>query len=329
MAPWLSILIPVYNVQDYLVECLASVIQQCDAQVEVIVLDDKSTDDSLRVLTEFSNTSSHPLKILQHHTNLGISAARNTLLEAATGDYVWFLDSDDALVDGVVARLRSIAENSSPDLIMCDFMIWRPNQIVTPKIQKREAHVRGFSGPSFQALHNPSELFYGLYKSGKFHLWSKISKRSLWSSSLRFPQGKYFEDLVVSPRLAAEVTSYYYCPEVWVKYRQRVDSIVATPTLAKVSDMTDGLLDILPLWLLKYPALSSAAQFAFFCFCLRMFRFSLKDLRNLKVVDGIQSARIRARTQFYKAVGLSKWQLCMVFLKERDFKRFLRVVVLL
>ena len=329
MAPWLSILIPVYNVQDYLVECLVSIIRQCDSQIEIILLDDKSTDYSLRVLNEFSATSCQPLKILQHNTNMGLSAARNTLLESAKGDYLWFIDSDDVLADGAISQLKNIVENHSPDLIMCDFMIWRPYETVAPKRLRRESHVNGFSGKPRQLLNNPSELFHGLYRSGKMHAWSKISKRSLWSSALRFPQGKYFEDMVTSPRLAAEVETYYYCPEVWVKYRQRQGSILATPTIRKVNDMIDGLLGVLPLWLRKYPSLSPAAQFAFLCFCLRMFRFCLKDLNCINTVADVRSVRTRMRAQLYTAVGMSKWQLCMAFLKQRDLKRFLRVVALL
>jgi hypothetical protein len=135
--------------------------------------------------------------------------------------------------------------------------------------------------------------------------------------------------MVTSPRLAAEVETYYYCPEVWVKYRQRQGSILATPTIRKVNDMIDGLLGVLPLWLRKYPSLSPAAQFAFLCFCLRMFRFCLKDLSCINTVADVRSVRTRMRAQLYTAVGMSKWQLCMAFLKQRDLKRFVRVVALL
>ena len=161
--PWLSILIPVYNVQPYLVECLTSIVAQCDYQIEIIVLDDKSTDDSLCVLNDFSATSRHSLKVLQHSANMGLSAARNSLLESATGDYLWFIDSDDVLVDGAVARLKNIIENHSPDLIMCDFMIWRPHEFMPFKKQQKELHIAGFNGQPYQLLNNSCELFRGLY----------------------------------------------------------------------------------------------------------------------------------------------------------------------
>lgn len=328
MTPWLSILIPVYNVQGYLIECLQSVVQQCDSEVEVIVLDDRSTDGSSRLLNEFSANSIHPLKILQHSVNMGLSAARNTLLESASGSYLWFIDSDDVLADGALAQLKSIVENSSPDLILCDYMIWRPQDALTQRRLKRESHVKGFCGVPQTLLSNPSELFYGLYRSGKMHSWSKISKRSLWSS-LRFPEGKYFEDMVTSPRLAVEVETYYYCSSVWIKYRQRQGSILATPSVEKVKDMIDGVFGVLPLWISKYPNLNAASRFAFLCFSLKLFRFCLKELDKVVCVENVATIRSDIRKRFYSAVGMNKWQLCIAFLKRRDLKRFLRTLVLL
>ena len=100
MRPWLSILIPVYDVERYLEECLASVLAQRLADVEVVVVDDASTERSPALLDEISRRSPHPIDRIRHERNQGVSAARNTLLDAATGTYCWFLDSDDALTPG-------------------------------------------------------------------------------------------------------------------------------------------------------------------------------------------------------------------------------------
>lgn len=160
------------------------------------------------------------------------------------------------------------------------------------------------------------------------HSWSKISKRSLWSS-LRFPEGKYFEDMVTSPRLAVEVETYYYCSSVWIKYRQRQGSILATPSVEKVKDMIDGVFGVLPLWISKYPNLNAASRFAFLCFSLKLFRFCLKELDKVVCVENVATIRSDIRKRFYSAVGMNKWQLCIAFLKRRDLKRFLRTLVLL
>ena len=121
MRPWLSILIPVYDVAPYLGECLSSVLSQRLEGVEVIAVDDRSTDGSLALLERAAATSPHPIRVLRHERNRGVSVTRNTLLDAASGDYVWFLDADDAFAEGVVARLRAVVDAHEPDLVLCDF----------------------------------------------------------------------------------------------------------------------------------------------------------------------------------------------------------------
>ena len=113
-APWLSILVPVYNVQDYLQACLASVVEQVaqlplaeegGAGVEVLVLDDCSTDGSRALMEQLAQRWPGRLTLMRHAVNQGLSAARNTMIDAARGEYLWFLDSDDKLLPGAL-RLR-------------------------------------------------------------------------------------------------------------------------------------------------------------------------------------------------------------------------------
>ena len=117
-APWLSILIPVYNVEMYLEDCISSVISQVDSGVEIILLDDCSTDASLIMAKEIVASCKHPIGLLRHDKNRGLSAARNTLLEAANGEYIWFLDSDDILKSDAIVSLKSIIDKYNPDLIL-------------------------------------------------------------------------------------------------------------------------------------------------------------------------------------------------------------------
>ena len=120
-APWLSILLPVYNVEPYLRECVESIASQADDGVEIMLVDDVSTDGSRSLLHTLQGELKGRLRLLQHQVNGGLSAARNTMLEAATGEYVWFLDSDDVLAPGAIADLKSVVERDRPDFVMCDF----------------------------------------------------------------------------------------------------------------------------------------------------------------------------------------------------------------
>ena len=222
-APWLSLLLPVYNVEPYLRQCVESIASQADEGVEIILVEDVSTDGSKALLLALQDELKGRLRLLQHGSNSGLSAARNTMLEAATGDYVWFFDSDDVLAPGALADLKSVIARDRPDLVMCDFMVLRERIQLKHRL-RGELHRRTFQGPSDATLTDRSGLIHGLLEAGQLHAWSKISRRSLWGEDLRFPTGKYFEDQVVMPRLALRADSYRYVPRVWVAYRQRAEA---------------------------------------------------------------------------------------------------------
>ncbi|RGE46344.1 glycosyltransferase family 2 protein [Comamonas testosteroni] len=239
---WLSILIPVYNVRPFLEECLESILDQADANVEILALDDCSNDGSWELLQELAQRWPGRLRLLQHAQNAGLSAARNTMIEAATGEYLWFVDSDDKLLPGALSALANIVRQHSPDLILCDFSVWRE----APKLKHRlrgEAHRHSFKGYADRLCSDRELLLNGLFTTGQMHAWSKISRRILWGASLRFPAGRYFEDSMCMPLLALRCHSFYYCPQPWVAYRQRATSILATMNIAKAQDLSASLRD--------------------------------------------------------------------------------------
>lgn len=242
---WLSVLVPVYNVLPYLHECLASVVEQVgdDAGIQIVVLDDCSTDGSWPLVQELAQRWPGRLQLLQHARNGGLSAARNTLIDAAEGDYLWFLDSDDKLLPGAIERLRAIVQAHAPDVVLCDFSVWRER----PRLKHRlrgEGHRRSFDGPAHQLVQDRSALLMGMLSTGQLHAWSKISRRGLWGSDLRFPAGRYFEDMATMPLMALRAQSFYYACQPWVAYRQRASSILANMSLAKAMDQSAALLPL-------------------------------------------------------------------------------------
>lgn len=239
---WLSILVPVYNVEPFLEECIESVMNQVGQGVEVLVLDDCSTDDSWPLMQKLAQRWPGRIQLLQHSSNAGLSAARNTMLEAAQGQYLWFLDSDDKLQPGSVKALANIVRTHAPDVVLCDFSVWREKPRLKHRI-RGELHRCTFLGPAQQLQHDRAALITGLLTTGQMHAWSKISKRALWGSSLRFPRGRYFEDLMTMPLLALRCQSYYYCARPWVAYRQRATSILSTMNLCKAQDQSASLIE--------------------------------------------------------------------------------------
>ena len=105
-----SIIIPIYNVESYIIECLESVFSQTYKDIEVIVVDDCGTDNSMLLVQQFVSTHDSSTFIIIHHDkNKGVSAARNTGIKAATGEYLYFLDSDDYLTPDCIESFVSLA----------------------------------------------------------------------------------------------------------------------------------------------------------------------------------------------------------------------------
>lgn len=216
---WLSILIPVYNVAPYLRECVDSVMSQVDDDgVEIILLDDASTDDSRAICEQICVELEAQVRLIEHNHNRGLSAARNSLIEEAQGTYIWFLDSDDKMLPGALAKLREIVAADAPDIVLCDYR------------KEKRSRRPTFKGASRSLQQDRETLISGVFARRRLHSWSKISKRRLWGEDLRFPEGRNFEDISVSPRLLLRAQTHYYVPEAWVYYRDRPGSILSSMT---------------------------------------------------------------------------------------------------
>ena len=114
----ISVVIPVYNVEKYLRNTLDSVINQTFKNIEIICVDDGSTDASYKILEEYHNKDNRFIIIKQQHKNAG--AARNTGLKTATGDYIYFLDSDDYFKPEMFEEMLNIAEHFNADIVVCN-----------------------------------------------------------------------------------------------------------------------------------------------------------------------------------------------------------------
>ena len=214
--PWLSILIPVYNVEDYLQECVKSVLSQKKDGIEIVLVEDCSTDGSLEICEAF--VAAHPkiIRLARTAKNSGLSTARNTLLENARGTYIWWIDSDDFALPGSLDAIKAVVTEHGPDLIITDYL------------RNNTTHKKSFVGVGGALAHDKDALISGIFKSRKMYCWQKIMRRDLWDSSLRFPDGKMFEDIMTIPRVLAEVSSYYYLPQPCLSYRIRADSLMGS-----------------------------------------------------------------------------------------------------
>lgn len=332
IAPWLSVLVPVYNVRDYLTECIESVLAQApdDGGVEVLLLDDCSTDDSSAVIAQLQSRWPGRLSVLRHARNSGLSAARNTLMDAAKGQYLWFLDSDDKLLPGAIDSLRTIVHRHAPDAVLCDFQVWRER----PRLKHRlrgEAHRRTFDGSPRVLQQGTADLLCGLLATGQLHAWSKITRRELWADGVRFPVGRYFEDMATMPLALLRASSYYYAPETWVAYRQREGSILSTMTLPKAFDQSAALLALRQALEGRAELGHHGLQFAMAHQCARNLLGAMRFVRQASAPDApdatepeLAAAAVRIRADFAAASPLAAEALQQAYWRRGWWLRWLK-----
>ena len=119
----ISVIVPVYNCEDYLEESIRSILNQSFNDIEIICVDDGSTDDSLNILKELSKQDTR-LKVYTQE-NQGASVARNNALEKASGDYIYFFDADDYAVEDCLEKVYSNAVNNDSDMVIFYFDNYR------------------------------------------------------------------------------------------------------------------------------------------------------------------------------------------------------------
>ena len=229
--PVISLIIPVYNVQDYLRKALCSVMAQTFEDFEAIIINDGSTDKSQEIIEEFLKKDARFQLVNQE--NAGLSAARNTGLKKAQGEYVAFLDSDDFLKEDYLETLYQTAVKNDADIVYCNY------EFYYPKIN------RSFFMPctSRRAVYSKTKALRKLIMDITLHFysWNKLCKRSLFSENDVWFYDMFFEDISTSPRL------FYFANKVAVLrkslyyYTKRKGSILSTMDVKKINDYTKAM----------------------------------------------------------------------------------------
>lgn len=226
--PLISIVIPVFKVQAFLEECLGSVLNQGFADLEVIAVDDCSPDHCGQLLDERSSLDAR-LTVLHLAENVGLGLARNRGLAMATGDYVMFLDSDDAMTPGSLEAIaRQLEAMDRPEMLILD----HARTFWWGKIQRNIKHgvLEDLAHAPFTAAGHP-ELFDLLCVA-----WNKVSRRDfLVREGLQFPSG-FYEDTPWTYQAVLSARSIATLPVVSVHYRQRRHGSILGTTSSRHSE---------------------------------------------------------------------------------------------
>ncbi|GGE30517.1 glycosyl transferase [Pullulanibacillus camelliae] len=231
MGKKVSIIVPIYNVEQYLSQCLESLIQQTHHTLEILLINDGSTDQSGQIAEHYQELDAR-VRVF-HKENGGLSDARNFGLKVATGEYILFVDSDDWVEQSMVAQLLTLAATFDADIVQAAFLYaFEGYCLYDQRYIERENPV---------AVLDRQTVMTELVKNEKIKnfAWGKLYKRRL-ISDLPFKKGVRFEDVFWAHHVVHRTHRYVMVNQPLYYYRQREDSIVGAYS-PKNLDIITGL----------------------------------------------------------------------------------------
>ena len=204
--PKVSVIVPVYNVEKYITRCLTTLVNQTIDDLEIILVNDGSTDNSEQIIRQFKKDYKNIMYVKKE--NGGLSSARNFGLIYAKGEYVAFLDSDDYVDRTIYQKMYEKAKATNSDYVECDF-IWK-----YPYHEKIDVGFR---------YKDKKEMF----EKARVVAWNKLIKREIIiNNKLEFPVGLYYEDIEFFYKLLPYINNFSFVEEPLIYYVQRDNSIV-------------------------------------------------------------------------------------------------------
>jgi len=236
MTPTLSVVVPAYNIEQYVEQCVRSILAQLREQHELIVIDDGSKDKTRAVLLklqqEWPGTNFHVVT----QPNEGLAGVRNNGVKAAKGDYIVWVDGDDVLLDGVLAMVDQAIEEHHPDVVAFDFNMWHPQE-------PHKTHEVKLGYPVNVVLRDPDTILNHFLAARKTYVWTNVIRRAIYAQLADpvFPPGRVFEDVSTVPRLLSQCASLLHLPKVIIDYRQHPASITQSISEKWCMDFAAGL----------------------------------------------------------------------------------------
>jgi glycosyltransferase involved in cell wall biosynthesis len=239
--PMLSILVPAYNVERYITDCLEHIVAQMDARHELIVVDDGSTDQTLARIRAVQAVWPRLHITLIEQRNGGIADARNRALKEASGDYILFIDSDDRLLPRSLEVLGAAIQRHQPDVIATALRMWHPHA------PHKDKDIFMSYAPE-QAITCQDAILTPFFNDRHMYVWCKVFRRAIYAQTAMpvFPSQRLFEDVAVVPLLLQRCRSLVYLPHVLLAYRQHPVSITRLVSEQWCVDFVSALATVKP-----------------------------------------------------------------------------------
>lgn len=227
MNPLISIIVPIYNIERYVEHCLNSIINQTYKNIEILLINDGSIDNSPIICKKFMDTDNR-VRVIKKE-NGGLSSARNAGIEEAQGQYLVFVDGDDYIHPDFVKSLLFAAEESNADIAVCGI------QVVDEHSCQSQVLATGGKYKAYNPLKNETldsklveKLYYENRKYGFWYVvaWNKIYKSEIFEE-LRYDEGKIYEDEFIFHKIIRKSRRVRFIPDELYYYVQRGNGITS------------------------------------------------------------------------------------------------------
>ena len=228
-----SIIIPVHNVQDYLEQCLDSVINQTFRDFDVIVVDDVSTDSSREIARKYAEEYPQIIKLIEHEVNTRQGGARNTGIEAANAEYLMFIDSDDYLKTNTLEKVNAVLLETDADVVEFGFeYVAEDGRVICEESSIRQKY--------YQEVAIPALL------TSIVAPWNKAYRAEIFKDQqIRYPNHHYYEDFWTTPKIFMTPRRVKYIEDSLYCYRQRATSTMHDINIDKANDIMLGIDELL------------------------------------------------------------------------------------
>jgi len=316
-APLLSIIVPVYKVENYLPKCIDSILAQTFTDFELILVDDGSPDNC-PALCDAAAEKDARVRVI-HQKNGGLSAARNAGLDAARGAWIGFVDSDDYIAPEMYEVLYQAVQSTGADLALCDYAEVDEAGKPCPPMH---VSLSGGELTGQELLKRASGLMVQL-------AWNKLYRRAIFTQ-LRYPEGKLNEDLFLIPEVCLQIQKAVVVPKALYYYVQRGGSIMSGNKTLRHFDAAEAAQRYWDCLVenAAYDALANAAQYVMGCVS-RIYRQLSPALRKAPRSREMlrMQFKVVSRTRRYCAVpgGLwlqswLLWHFPQIYSRLRDMK---------
>ena len=276
----ISIIVPVYNVEKYLLQCIGSILEQTYSDYEVILVDDGSSDSSGVICDQVA--VNNPRFFVIHQENSGLSAARNVGVDHAHGEFLIFVDSDDMLVNDSLERLYISANKYNADMVCGRFIRKYDN---SKFYSEKKVIKKG------NLVYDSDKQKMSVFLDGKIigtTAWAKLYRRELFEN-VRFPIGRYHEDVYTTYKLVDCSKRIVVIPEVVYIYRYNQESITNETFSEKKLDLIKGKTEQALYVGNKYPSLQNKAYAGIIYACNQcLVQISRSKYSNISVLEQMQ-----------------------------------------